>query len=217
MKTETFIVAGTHFYEDGIRSLMIPNEDFNLSKKELLEQFSTYELIPEYYPANNHVLLEPEPDNRYDPNAIKVLISNVLVGYIKKGSCVHVKKLLQQKNVSVVATEVQVGRYKKIYEDTVESDAFKGPFIRIAISYGEEEPAPVQEEVIAPEAPKASEAPKEEKPDRAGKLKRIKRSLIIVAVFAWIVTSALCHLIEPALVIGIIFIFVVSEIFKRLK
>lgn len=212
MKTETFIVAGTHFYEDGIRSLMIPNEDFNLSKKELLEQFSTYELIPEYYPANNHVLLEPEPDNRYDPNAIKVLISNVLVGYIKKGSCVHVKKLLQQKNVSVVATEVQVGRYKKIYEDTVESDAFKDPFIRIAISYGDEEaPAP------AKEAAKAPEAPKEEEPDRAGKLKRIKRSLIIVAVFAWIVTSALCHLIEPALVIGIIFIIVVSEIFKRLK
>lgn len=38
--------------------------------------------------------LIPEPENLHDPNAIKVLIDGYHVGYIKSGSCAHVRQLI---------------------------------------------------------------------------------------------------------------------------
>ena len=210
MERKVLSVTGTGHYEENILKLMVENPDFKLGPKALKEQYDDADVIPKLIPGYIQVVLEPEPDNQYDPNAVKVLMNGLLVGYVKKESCSQVKELLNKKDFKAEVKSIQIGKFKQINGNSIAMENFAAPFITISMSY-EEDPAPAKESAKAPEAPK------EEKPDRAGKLKRIKRSLIIVAVFAWIVTSALCHLIEPALVIGIIFIIVVSEIFKRLK
>lgn len=209
MERKVLSVTGTKHYEENILKLMVENPDFKLGPKALKEQYDDADVIPKLIPGYIQVVLEPEPDNQYDPNAVKVLMNGLLVGYVKKESCSQVKELLNKKDFKAEVKSIQIGKFKQINGKSIDIENFAAPFITISMSY-EEDPA-------SEEAVKAPEAPKEEKPDRTGKVKRIKRSLIIVAVFTWIVTSALCHLIEPALVIGIIFIIVVSEIFKRLK
>ena len=42
----------------------------------------------------HNVKLEFEKDNKYDPNAIKILVNNQHIGYIPKELCQRLKKLL---------------------------------------------------------------------------------------------------------------------------
>ena len=208
MERKVLSVTGTKHYEENILKLMVENPDFKLGPKALKEQYDDADVIPKLIPGYIQVVLEPEPDNQYDPNAVKVLMNGLLVGYVKKESCSQVKELLKKKNFKAEVKSIQIGKFKQINRKSIDIENFAAPFITISMSYEED---PTSEEAVkAPEALK-------EVPDRAGKVKRMKRSLIIVAVFAWIVASALCHLIEPALVLGIVFIIVMSEIFKRLK
>ena len=47
--------------------------------------------------------------------------------------------------------------------------------------------------------------------------KGMKKRLIMLAIFAWIILSALCYLLTPPLVLGIVIFALVYNIFKRLK
>lgn len=63
------------------------------------------------------VELVPEPDNKYDSNAVKVIVDGVHVGYIKKGSCTHVKKLLAEDRILNINCKIGGGKFKIITED----------------------------------------------------------------------------------------------------
>ena len=211
MARETLRIAGTKFYEENIKKLLVKNPEYDLKSKDLASRYTEGDIIPEFIPGTVEVVLEPEPDNQYDPNAIKVMMNGLLVGYVKKGSCSHVEKLLQKPGYKAEAVTIQIGKFKQPYGKTVEINTFAEPFIRIAISYDGPE-----EEI--PSVKTSSKEPDPEEPsDRSKKLKKTKIRLSIVAVIAWILLSALCHLIDPAIVLGIIFIIVISEIFKRFK
>ena len=206
MERKVLSVTGTKHYEENILKLMVENPDFKLGPKALKEQYDDADVIPKLIPGYIQVFLEPEPDNQYDPNAVKVLMNGLLVGYVKKESCSQVKELLNKKDFKAEVKSIQIGKFKQINRKSIDIENFAAPFITISISYEED---PTSEDAV--------KAPREEKPDRSKKVKKMKRSLLIVAVFAWIVLSVLCHFIEPALVLGIVFIIVISEIFKRFK
>lgn len=116
-KTEKFHVTGTSHYQNNIESLGTENYAFELSKKELIEEGYEDDKIYSYnfYPSN--VELIEEPDNPYDPNAIKVVIDDVLVGYIKKGSCSHIKKLLHSGKIKKIDADIYGGKYKMLYSE----------------------------------------------------------------------------------------------------
>ncbi len=116
-KIEKFHVTGTSHYQQNIESLGDENYDFELSKKELIEQGFEGEKIFLYEFSPSKVELVEEPDNPYDPNAIKVVIDNVLVGYIKKGSCSHIKKLLHSGKIKKIDADIYGGKYKLLYSD----------------------------------------------------------------------------------------------------
>ena len=94
------------------------NEDYSMSKKEIIDSGKEDERIYKYEFDPVHVELIPEPDNPYDPKAIKVVIDGVHVGYIKKGSTSRVRNLL--KAGGKVSAEIKGGPYKVLlyrYED----------------------------------------------------------------------------------------------------
>lgn len=116
-KEEKHHVAGVTSYMENIMSLAIENEDYSKSKKDIVDDFQTEERIFQYYWDVLKVELTEEPDNPHDPNAVKVLVDGFHVGYIKKGSCTHIKKLLHSGNVVKISAQIGGGKYKYVYED----------------------------------------------------------------------------------------------------
>lgn len=210
MKSESFILAGVRHYEDNIMTLLCENPDYRLSKRDLLDLY-VYQAVPQYIPkAKLNVVLEEEPTNQYDPNAIKVLMNGLTVGYIKSGSCAHAKNVIAAGIKKIFVKEIAIGRYKYVHENSVETESYGYPKITIVVSYGPEEEA-------ASPNPKVVEAASMKKAPVKEPRKGMKKRLIMLAIFAWIILSALCYLLTPPLVLGIVIFALVYNIFKRLK
>lgn len=110
-------VAGTSYRQNEIKSLGIENSDYSLTKKEIEELYLDDDRIYEFDFTVNKVELIEEPTNEYDPNAIKVVIDDVHVGYIKKGSCSHVKKLMRENKIKNLEADIHGGKYKCLEYD----------------------------------------------------------------------------------------------------
>lgn len=119
-KTERHRVAGTSYRTDAIKSLGTENPIYELTKRDLIDLDATDESIYEYeFPIFDAELIE-EPDNEVDPNAIKVVLNGVHVGYIKAGSCNRVKKRMREDRIKRVTATISGGRYKYVstyYDD----------------------------------------------------------------------------------------------------
>lgn len=111
---ETHKVAGLSFHEDALAALQCENGDFSSSKRELVDMGMIGEHIYKYdfYPVKTELI--PEPDNEVDPNAIKVVVDGEHIGYIKKGSCAHIRKLLNSGSIEKIDVEIGGGPYKFI-------------------------------------------------------------------------------------------------------
>ena len=113
-KTERHRVAGTSYRTDAIKSLGTENPIYELTKRDLIDLDETDESIYEYeFPIFDAELIE-EPDNEVDPNAIKVVLNGVHVGYIKAGSCSRVKKRMREDRIKRVTATISGGRYKYV-------------------------------------------------------------------------------------------------------
>lgn len=121
-KIENHHVAGTSHYVDNIESLAVHNDDFDLSKRELIEDGLVEERIWEniFYVSNAE--LAPEPDNPYDKNAIKVLADGKCIGYIKKGSCSHLLNAINAGKIISVNCKIGGGAYKYLCAGDVDAD-----------------------------------------------------------------------------------------------
>ena len=115
--TEHHNIAGTSFRQNEIRSLGLKNDDYFLRKSELEGYYSEYEKIYQIDFSPDSVELIEEPDNPKDPNAIKVVIDDVHVGYIKKGSCAHIKKLMKSNTILKIIPDIHGGKYKYLVEE----------------------------------------------------------------------------------------------------
>ena len=116
-KTENHHVAGTSYRQKEIESLGEENLIYEYSKRELIDEGYEDEKVY-YYDFNPYTVeLIEEPDNKFDPNAIKVVIDGVHVGYIKKGSCAHVKNLLKSGRIVKIDAEIHGGQYKLLYSE----------------------------------------------------------------------------------------------------
>lgn len=114
----TFKVAGISRRQKDIADNLLPeNSEYELSKKELVEIGSVDERIYKYDPIAYDAELVPEPTNPRDPNAIKVLVDNVHIGYVPADKTSKVKSLLEQKQIHAVSSAFYGGPYKIIHED----------------------------------------------------------------------------------------------------
>lgn len=115
-KPNDFRVAGTSFRELEIESLGEENDDYTMSKREILdagmEDEKVFRLEWRVLPGE----LVPEPDNPADPNAIAVYADGTQIGYIKKGDTKKVKELLE-KGQTVISVYIYGGDYKIVEEN----------------------------------------------------------------------------------------------------
>lgn len=114
---ETHRVAGTSYRQEAIESIGEPNEEYRYTKKEIVDEGLEDERIYEMSFTPQNVELVEEPDNPHDANAIKVIIDGTHVGYIKKGSCAHVKNLIGDSKIEKITAEIGGGKYKFVESD----------------------------------------------------------------------------------------------------
>lgn len=114
-KMETHRIAGTSFHEKEIPELMIENGDYDMTAAELIDAGFEDERVYKYSETYCTASLEPEPNNQYDPNAVKVFADGIHIGYIKKGSAAHVKKLLEENQIASMSINISGGPYKTAY------------------------------------------------------------------------------------------------------
>lgn len=120
-------IAGTSYRREGIESLGKPNEEFSYTKRELIDLGLTDERIYELTFSPQDVQLIEEPDNPHDPNAIKVVIDGVHVGYIKSGSTAHVKKLMNNRKIQKITAKIGGGKFKLVeseYDDEKDREIY---------------------------------------------------------------------------------------------
>lgn len=113
----TYRVAGISNYTKNVMALACENDDFSMSKSEILECGYEDEKIYKYafYPIKAEVV--PEPENEFDPKAIKVIVDGQHIGYIKKGSCAHLHKVMRENRLGQIRCEMGGGPYKIVDED----------------------------------------------------------------------------------------------------
>ena len=107
-------VAGTSYRLDSLMELAEENEEYSYGKERLIEEELTYRRVWKYEFYTGAAELVPEPDNSYDPNAIKVTLSGRHVGYIKAGSCAHLLKLLREGRIGKLYADAGGGPYKYV-------------------------------------------------------------------------------------------------------
>ncbi len=120
---EVIKVAGTSFRKDEIADLGMENDDYTLSAKSIVEEGLEDESIYQYEFGILKAKLEPEEDNEHDPNAVKVIISGVHVGYIPKEKSAHIKELVEAGKIRSVKADIKGGNYK--YYDSEEETLSK--------------------------------------------------------------------------------------------
>lgn len=128
LKIKKYKVAGVTHYEDNILNLATENSCYDMSKRELIDAFMTEERVwkYEFYPSK--VELIPEPDNPVDPNAIKVIVDDEHVGYIKSGSCAHLLKVINSDGIVNIDCTIGGGPYKYVseyYDDEKDKDVYE--------------------------------------------------------------------------------------------
>lgn len=121
-------VFGTNYREKEIKLLIksLENadefqktEEWSYSAKKADEEFIT-DRIWKYEPLTINATLEPEPNNAYDHNAIKVLAENsdgeyICIGYIPKTENKGLLKIIH--NIDWVKVEIKGGKYKELNEN----------------------------------------------------------------------------------------------------
>ena len=113
-----FKVAGTSYYEKSIiEDLADENSDYDLTKREILDDGLEDERIFKYEFFIKKVELIPEPDNPHDENAVKVIADGVHIGYVPAGKAKKAARIISTEDIKSITCEMSGGPYKKVYED----------------------------------------------------------------------------------------------------
>ena len=115
-KVVTHKIAGTSFRQEALQAMGEKNPEYNLTKRELLKLYPNGVTVYEYIFEPRRAHLVPEPENPEDPNAIKVVIDGAHVGYIKAGSCAHIRRLMRESRIGKIEARIIGGKYRAVYE-----------------------------------------------------------------------------------------------------
>ena len=112
LSEETFHAVGVYYYEDNIRKLACSNPDWKLTSSQIVKSGKSGKKIFRYNYVNKPVKLQMEPDNPHDENAISVFIAGELVGYISREENIHVKDILEHREIISLSGFIGGGEYK---------------------------------------------------------------------------------------------------------
>ena len=112
-----FEVRGLDYRLEDFLTLAQENKRYKLPDDEFLQKWTGRKVYRYWFNNINTVELVPEPDNRVDPNAIKVVLEGVHVGYVPRELCLAVAEKLQQGYMPKV--KVRGGPYKYVSDGRV--------------------------------------------------------------------------------------------------
>ena len=116
-KKHSHKIAGAKHYEANITKLAKKNPAYNFTQKEIIAKKLSCKNIYEYTFAPKRTELIPDPTNPHDPNAIKVIIDEQHVGYIKAGSCMRILKLMQEERIAKIESTISGGKFQNLWTD----------------------------------------------------------------------------------------------------
>ena len=114
-KTERMKVHGTSYQQKEIEGLGERNYEYDLSVKELREDYEGERVFELYFDCK--AALIPEPENEFDKNAIRVEADGVKIGYVPKSKTKRARELLASPGFKAVLVNIEGGRYKIARED----------------------------------------------------------------------------------------------------
>lgn len=131
----TYHATGMEYRMESLLRISVENTDYSKSQKSLITEGLVGERVweLEFYP--HKVELIPEPDNPYDPNAIKVVVDGEHIAYIKKGSCAHLLKLIRDGRIEKIECVIGGGNFKYIQEDWDEDGESSYTLVKESIPY----------------------------------------------------------------------------------
>jgi cell division protein FtsB len=111
-------VKGVFKHEDDIfHKLMAYNSFYDYTEAELIEYGETDSPVYKWVPKDLPAELVPEPSNPYDPNAIRVEIGGIAIGYIPKENCIGLLSAMSHNKIENVAYTTEGGAYKLVEEE----------------------------------------------------------------------------------------------------
>lgn len=111
-------VKGAFAHEDDIfHNLMEHNPEYDYNKKDMIDFCVADTPIYKWVSKNLPTSLVPEPDNKYDPNAIRVEVGGILIGYIPKQNCQKILADMSAGKIVNVSHYITGGAYKILVED----------------------------------------------------------------------------------------------------
>ena len=113
---ESFYIAGTDYRTSNIRSAGNENPCYSMSKKQLVDELMVEENIYKYDFDNLPVSLAFEPENKSDPNAIKVIVNDQHVGYIPRNLTKHVRRVMKS-DLDSLSVDIYGGPCKRICDN----------------------------------------------------------------------------------------------------
>lgn len=125
-KKERLHVTGVSHYLGAILDMAIEDDEYTETKREICESHAgeDYIRIYQYFFDPVKVSIEPDPDNPEDENSLKVIVDGKHVGYIKKGSIPHVRKLLSGDKIVSMKAIIGGGKYREFRLDD-ETDRYE--------------------------------------------------------------------------------------------
>lgn len=117
LKEESFHAVGVCYYEGNIRKLACNNPDWMVTASQIIESGKSGKRIFKHYYVNKPVRLQIESDNPHDKNAVSIIIADELVGYISSEENVHVRDILNHREVISLSGFIGGGEYKIVSED----------------------------------------------------------------------------------------------------
>lgn len=134
LKKESFRVAGVYYYEENIMKLAVSNPDWKKNKATLKKERGLPLRIYRYSFISKPVKLIPEPTNKYDKNAVQVIIAGEIVGHVPSDLAAHIKNVVSSCDVKYISAFIDGGDYKVVREEET-FKASDGISIKISIGY----------------------------------------------------------------------------------
>ena len=140
--TERIHVRGLDHYTNNIKAVARENPDYDLTKRELIEECPDEKVWQYYFNVKGDLV--PEPDNPHDPNAIMVQADGRCIGYVPKGSTSHIRKLMESGRIKSMDLDIGGGKYKEVYavdedENKYEMDRDEKPYSAVLTLYLKDE------------------------------------------------------------------------------
>lgn len=114
----SFDIAGLQYrWDDVMNHLAVENGDYEMSKKELIEDDRVDERVYRYDFEARHVELVQEPDDSKYAGAVRIIADGILIGYIPHSRAEEARNLIANDDTHGFKLCIEGGEFHEVRED----------------------------------------------------------------------------------------------------